>query len=275
MARGKTSLKRAGTFAMLHFVIRSSTRLRVCLTREVGPTGITLSAYCRCRPCRAGKSPMAFEPRLDVLPLAQQNFWREHPTIPPHFVLYGGTAITLRLGHRSSEDFDFFSSEPFELSTLMDVLSFSRCAEVLQAAANTLTLRMERDGPVKVSFFGGLRFGRVADPDPLEEQGFSIASLGDLMAAKLKVLWQRAEAKDYVDVAAMIRAGISLDYGLGCAAALYGPQFNPAVVLKALTYFEDGDLPMLAGDVQRLLVSAAANVRELPEVQCIARRIAK
>ena len=95
------------------------------------------------------------------------------------------------------------------------------------------------------------------------------------MAAKLKVLWQRAEAKDYIDVAAMIRAGISLDYGLACAVALYEPQFNPAVVLKALTYFEDGDLPTLARDVQQLLVNEAANVRELPEVRCVAPRIAK
>jgi hypothetical protein len=28
------------------------------------------------------------------------------------FVLYGGAAIALRLGHRQSVDFDFFSSRP-------------------------------------------------------------------------------------------------------------------------------------------------------------------
>ncbi len=218
---------------------------------------------------------MAFNPRLEVLPLAQQNFWRERPTIPPDFVLYGGTAITLRLGHRSSEDFDFFSSEPFEIATLLNALDFSRDVEILQAAANTLSLRLERDGPVKLSFFGGLSFGRVGDPDPLEGQSFSIASLGDLMAAKLKVLWQRAEAKDYIDVAAMIRAGLSLEDGLGSAVALYGDQFNPAIVLKALTYFEDGDLPRLAPELQQLLIDAAANVRAIPRVKCVAPGIAK
>jgi hypothetical protein len=36
---------------------------------------------------------MAFEPQLEVLPPAQQNFWRQGPAIPPRFVLYGGTAI--------------------------------------------------------------------------------------------------------------------------------------------------------------------------------------
>lgn len=217
---------------------------------------------------------MALRPRLEILPAAQQNFWRERSTIPPHFVLYGGTAIALRLGHRNSEDFDFFSSQEFAVATLLDALSFSPDAEVLQAAPNTLSLRVERDGPVKLSFFCGLSFGRVADPDWLEGQSFGIASLADLMAAKLKVLWQRAEAKDYLDVAAMIRAGLSLEYGLGCATALYGVQFNPAIVLKALTYFEDGDLPTLAPDVRQRLIDAAANVRDIPEIRPVAASIA-
>ncbi|WP_373321508.1 nucleotidyl transferase AbiEii/AbiGii toxin family protein [Rivihabitans pingtungensis] len=30
------------------------------------------------------------------------------------FVLYGGTAIALRLGHRESVDFDFFSDRPLD-----------------------------------------------------------------------------------------------------------------------------------------------------------------
>jgi hypothetical protein len=162
---------------------------------------------------------MSFRPRLEVLPVTQQAFLRERPAIPPHFVLYGGTALALRLGHRSSEDFDFFSSERFATAALLDALSFSRDAEILQTAENTLSLRAEHDGAVKLSFFGGLRFGRVGEPDALEGQSFGIASLDDLMAAKLKVLWQRAEAKDYIDVAAIIRAGLLLEYGLGCEAA--------------------------------------------------------
>ncbi len=218
---------------------------------------------------------MPFKPRLEILPPAQQKFWREHPVIPPHFVLYGGTAIALRLGHRSSEDLDFFSSEKFETASLLKALSFSPDAELLQSSANTLSLRVERGGPVKLSFFGGQSSGRVGDPDVLEGQSFCIASLGDLMAAKLKVLWQRAEKKDYTDVAAIIRAGLSLEYGLACAIALYGVQFNPSIVLKALTYFEDGDLPTLAPDIPQLLIEAAANVREIPEVPLVAARIAK
>jgi hypothetical protein len=188
-------------------------------------------------------------------------------------VLYGGTAIAVRLGHRSSEEFDIFSSDSFEVSELLDELTFSRDAEVLQSGQITLTLRVERGGPVKLSFFGGLGFGRITAPDAAQRQSFPIASLPDLMAAKLKVIWQRAEAKDYLDVAAMLRAGLSLEYGLGCAIALHGSQFNPAIVLKALTFFEDGDLPTLSPEVRALLIEAAANVRQIPEVARTAERL--
>lgn len=210
---------------------------------------------------------MRLEPKLEILPPAQLRFWRERSHIPPDFVLYGGTAIALRLGHRSSEDFDFFSSKPFQADGLLEALSFGHEAEVLQRDARTLTLRIERAGPVKLSFFGGLTFGQVAAPDEIDSQSFKIATLRDLMATKLKVLWQRAEAKDYLDVAAILHAGFSLEEGLGCAQALYGENFNPAIVLKALTFFEDGDLKTLTADVREFLIQAARNVREIPEVR--------
>ena len=39
--------------------------------------------------------------------------------MPPDFVLYGGTGIAVQLGHRVSEDFDFFSSLGFDPEQLM------------------------------------------------------------------------------------------------------------------------------------------------------------
>src|SRR5258708_26804528 len=53
------------------------------------------------------------EPKIGILPKAQQEIW---PLLAPtpglSFVLYGGTAVALHLGHRVSVDFDFFSSSP-------------------------------------------------------------------------------------------------------------------------------------------------------------------
>ena len=62
-----------------------------------------------------------FTPHLDILPPAQRELW---PLLGASstldFVLYGGTAIALRLGHRPSVDFDFFSESPLDKGALRD-----------------------------------------------------------------------------------------------------------------------------------------------------------
>jgi hypothetical protein len=65
-----------------------------------------------------------FEPRLDVLPECQRRLWPELDAVPSDFVLYGGTGLALQLGHRVSEDFDFFSSSGFDPSELRLRLPF-------------------------------------------------------------------------------------------------------------------------------------------------------
>ena len=61
---------------------------------------------------------MTFSPRLDILPDEQRALWPELARVPKSFVLYGGTAVAIRLGHRTSVDFDFFSSEPLDFDEL-------------------------------------------------------------------------------------------------------------------------------------------------------------
>ena len=67
-----------------------------------------------------------FDPRLDVLPESQRRLWTELDAVPSDFVLYGGTGLALHLGHRVSEDFDFFSSLGFEPDRLRASLPFFR-----------------------------------------------------------------------------------------------------------------------------------------------------
>lgn len=119
---------------------------------------------------------------------------------------------------------------------------------------------------VKIAFFGTIAFGRVGEPDFTDDGILHVASLDDLMATKVKVVLQRAEAKDYRDIAAMIRAGASLSRGLASARLLYGPNFQPSESLKALVYFHDGDLQTLTASEKQTLVDAVKAVRDLPDV---------
>ena len=209
-------------------------------------------------------------PRLEILPPSQRRLWDEmRGAIPASFVLYGGTALALRLGHRASEDFDFFSNEAFLPADLEARVPFLAGAERMQSSPNTLVSSVEREGPVKVSFFGGLPLRRVGDPEPAEGNRVLVASMLDLAATKVKVVQDRAEAKDYLDVSRLLEEGVDLSQALGAAQAKYGPVFNPLLSLKSLCYFSDGDLPTLSPAVRNRLTAAAqaVNPNGLPEVK--------
>ena len=199
---------------------------------------------------------MSFVPKLSILPEAQRAVWNELNQVPRRFVLYGGTALALRLGHRQSEDFDFFADAPVHPEELLHGLTLIKDASIRQNAPNTLTVIVDRGGPVKLSFFGLTR-RRVSNPETTNDGAVRVASLLDIAAFKMAVLPARAEAKDYLDVFALLRSGIALGDALGAAQAVYGEQFNPILTLKALTYFNDGDLPTLSKDVQQTLRAAA------------------
>jgi Nucleotidyl transferase AbiEii toxin, Type IV TA system len=219
-----------------------------------------------------------FKPCMDILPPAQQRLWPElRPAAALGFTLYGGTAIALRLGHRASVDFDFFSEKPLDRDEIHAAFPFVAISQVLQDQQNTLTVNVpygtaEREH-VKVSFFGSIGFGRVGEPDVTEDGVLHVASLDDLMATKVKVILQRAEAKDYRDIAAMVGAGVNLAKGLAAARALYGTNFQPSESLKALVYFDDGDLGTLNKVERACLVKAVSQVRDLPQVEIAARQL--
>ncbi len=198
--------------------------------------------------------------KLETLPQAQRRLWNELKNTPQEFVLYGGTALALRLGHRTSEDFDFFSNRPFLPDVLRKTIGYLQDAEMRQFEENTLTAIVNRDDPVKVSFFGGLKLNRVQDPDVMPDNGIKVASLLDIAATKLATIQQRAQARDYEDVLALSGAGVSLSEMLAAAEAVYGSTFNGTLSLKALTFFADGDLPTLSPAIQSRLRTLASQV---------------
>jgi hypothetical protein len=218
--------------------------------------------------------PQRLDPKFDVLPAAQQQIWNALAATPRlGFVLYGGTAIALHLGHRRSIDFDFFRSEPLDKDQLRANFAFVKGAAVLQDTPDTQVILAEMPaGPLKISFFGSIGFGRVRDPLKTRDGVLLVASLDDLMATKLKATLDRAEAKDYRDIAAMISAGVSLSLGLSAFKQMFNGE--PAQVLRAIGYFKDGDLNTLSQADQQLLRSARDEVEVLPDVLLKSRSLA-
>ncbi len=221
---------------------------------------------------------MSFSPCLGILSFAQRRLWPELQAASRlGFVLYGGTAIALRLRHRPSVDFDFFSENPLDREAIKAAFPFLSLSTVVQDEANSLSLLVP-DGDlehshVRVSFFGVIGFGRVGHPEMTDDNVMQVASLDDLMATKVKVVLQRAEAKDYSDVAAMINAGVSLAKGLASAREIFGPNFQPSESLKALVYFADGDLETLPESAKTALIKSVSAVRDLPVVTLASKHL--
>ena len=213
-----------------------------------------------------------FTPNLTTLPPPQRKLWPELASTPEGFTLYGGTALALRLAHRTSVDFDFFSNAPFDPDDLARKLPYLKDAERVRMAPNTLTCRVDRGGPVLLSFFGELGLGQVAAHDAVHGMPLHVASLLDIAGTKAAVVQKRAEVKDYLDMDALLRHGVDLPTALAAGTVIYGRSFNPMITLKALSYFDD--VPALAAEVQARLSAAVAavDVTKLPSLTPYATR---
>jgi YD repeat-containing protein len=198
-----------------------------------------------------------FAPRLDILPDAQRQLWLELAETPSHFVLYGGTAIALRLGHRQSVDFDFMSPVTFEPQSLLQDVKYLKNAQVRRSAANNLTATVDRGGPVQLQYFGNFDLGQVAAAELADGPKIQVASLLDLGGMKAAVVTQRAETKDYLDIHALLTTGkISLPTMLAAGLLIYGDQFDPLLSLKAIAYHADPALKALPQTVRNYLSEA-------------------
>jgi len=220
-----------------------------------------------------------FSPHLEILPAAQRRLWPElAQSAQCGFVLYGGTATALRLGHRQSIDFDFFSHLPLNREEMKEAFPFIKISRPIQddmVEGNAVTYLVPYGRTdlehVKVSFFGNIGMGRVGSPQMTEDGVLQVASIEDLMITKVKVIFQRAELKDYLDISRMLQSGASLPHALAGARLLYGSAFSPSECLRALTYYKDGDLNKISATDKVTLTAlarqTAASLGDLPNVE--------
>lgn len=152
------------------------------------------------------------------------------------FVLAGGTAVALHLGHRLSQDFDFFTMRSFRPGKLHRAINgLDLETMVLQEEPGTLTLSAEG---VKVSFFH-YPYAFLETTSTLH--GIQIAGLIDVASMKLMAMMQSGAKRDYVDLYwilqdipfSKIAANMINRYGAN--------RVNPLVIGKALVYYQDAD----------------------------------
>lgn len=155
----------------------------------------------------------------------------------PTFVsarLVGGTALSLQIGHRESDDLDLFSVEPMDMMAiqlqLIDKYEFT--PSVIEE--NTL-----------IGFVNGVKIDVIYHPFPwlkaaVVEDGMRLASIADIAAMKMHAIINSGKRpKDFVDI-----AFLSMHFSYNEIKRLLlnrYPAYDPIMVDKAIIYFEDID----------------------------------
>lgn len=215
-------------------------------------------------------------PLVSIMPPAQAALWPALGGVPDPFVLYGGTGLALRLGHRESADFDFFSAVPFSPTDLARDLSWLGKFTISQASANNLVITTAK--AVNLSFSGGMDIATVAEPSLVTENGLVIASTFDLAGTKAKAILDRSEWKDYVDIAMLLRDGVAIPEMIGYATTIFAPRFEfpAAVFLRSLVWFGEGTAKDVPHEIKQELERAVAKIgaNDIPVVAAYSNAIA-
>ena len=163
------------------------------------------------------------------------------------FYLSGGTALSLQLGHRESEDLDFFSETDFETLIIEQELEKVGKLESRETFKNTLNCVLRG---VKLQFLGY--------PYPLLEPfvGFEelrLSSVIDIACTKLQTIGARGSKKDFIDLYIIFET-YTLQELLDLMKRKYvNTDFSLTHILKSLIYFEDAELepmPRLHRDIE-------------------------
>lgn len=163
------------------------------------------------------------------------------------FYLAGGTAAALYLGHRWSQDLDFFTGIEFDPLQLAEKLAKLEGFLLTGQEPGTLHCFVNN---VKVSFLyypyplvGNLEQYREAKLAPLE----------DIALMKLVAMVQRGTRKDFVDLYFLDKEKVAFEEMLQLFPQKYpAGTFQPLVILKALGYFSDAekeDMPKMFCEV--------------------------
>lgn len=143
--------------------------------------------------------------------------------------------MALQLGHRQSEDLDFFTQNNFNPEKLLFQLQQLGNPVQVELAENTLNLYLDQ---VKLQF---LTYPYKLLESTTEYQGLNISSVLDIALTKLITISQRGSKKDFFDLYFILS-----DYTLTKLFSLLDKKYqnaklNKLHIFKALTYFAEAE----------------------------------
>lgn len=162
------------------------------------------------------------------------------------FYLSGGTALSLQLGHRESEDLDFFSRKDFNPQKLQQNLE--QIGELKQVVLEKATLNcflLE----TQLQF---LHYPYKLLEDKLKWEGIYLSSVLDIALTKLLTVSIRGGKKDFIDLYFLLQQ-FDLKLLIEKLQEKYTKvDYNLAHIIKSILYFQDAQnetMPRMHKDI--------------------------
>ena len=150
------------------------------------------------------------------------------------YFLVGGTAIAFHIGHRTSIDFDLFTFEKINSTSIKKQVSEAGFkSTVIISLPDQIHFIINE---VKITFF---EFPFEITSDNQYKDYFIMPDLLTLAAMKAFALGGSGKWKDYVDLYFILKNNYSVKDISSKAKALFKDVFNPVLFKKQLSYFDD------------------------------------
>ena len=135
------------------------------------------------------------------------------------YILCGGTALAMQIGHRKSEDLDFmmWRISKTEKPEVNWNLIEKELTEKIGPIENFNMLGFDqvefRVKGVKFSFFVSDNYSPISNP--VDYMGnIRLADIESIMAMKMEVMLRRMKFRDYYDIYSIIKEGYSINDGI-------------------------------------------------------------
>jgi hypothetical protein len=150
--------------------------------------------------------------------------------------LAGGTGLALQLGHRISEDFDFFTTIDFIPRNFSSDLSKIFKFREEKTSRGTLV------GSINGIRFSLFNYNYPLIFSPVEYLSIKIADLRDIAAMKIDTIASRGMKRDFIDLYYICQVGHELNVLFKIYEKKYHTSNSSITHLKkSLIYFDDAD----------------------------------
>lgn len=152
-----------------------------------------------------------------------------------HFYLSGGTALALQLGHRESEDLDFFSKQTFDSRIIQRELENISLLKKIQMDKDTLNCSLLG---VKLQF---LHYPYKLIRKKIDWRGVYLSDKLDIALTKIITISSRGSKKDFIDLFFLLKEYDLKQLFTDLKKKYQKSDYNQVHLLKSLVYFEDAD----------------------------------